>query len=468
MEGGRIVGRLASLGLKKVFSATEQERLVKAVRTHPRAPALTGRQRSRLTRLVTTEQAWTALTDGQVAPLSELVAGYVLRSEPSEESLRLAEILIAELAGALDLPQAVNVLSHNIRTVSERLTAAERRLPKINSLTSEYARVVQDLVPVHGLLDRATEVLEMESFVLGPHPYGWWQADPWAGKSALLASFATSPPPGIETIFYFVSRVQGRNTYRDCSETLLRQLCALTGQVLPYTLSAHERDEHRRRLLADATAEVTQRGNRLVLLIDGLDEDAGLRPFNLGPTIAGLLPHSPPPGLRILVSSRPNTLIPTGHPLANARRFDLQRSPHATDIRRRALHELGAVLDSDGLARNIVAAMAVAQSGLTVTDLSELTGELPFRIAAILNNSRLVRNESAIFDSDDRPAFVLGHEEIYAAAITALGEPTMNAVRQQLNTWAASYRDHQWPANTPAYLLRGYTRCSATSETPRG
>ena len=35
--------------------------------------------------------------------------------------------------------------------------------------------------------------------------YGWWQAEPWAGKSALAAWFVLHPPAGVRILSFFVT-----------------------------------------------------------------------------------------------------------------------------------------------------------------------------------------------------------------------------------------------------------------------
>ena len=330
-------------------------------------------------------------------------------------------------------------------------------------LASQYRLVVRDLAPER-LIGRDGELAELREFCAGDRAYGWWQGDAWAGKSALLAWFVLHPPPKVEVVCYFVSRRTGRNTYDDCTDTLLRQLCDLTGEVLDSTLSIHERDEHRRRLLAKAATTAHKVGRRLVLVIDGLDEDAALV-SNTTPTIASMLPPRPPPGLRIVVASRPATPIPAGHPLAGCDPVILTASAHATQIRDRAMEELREFLGSGGAAEQIVGSLAAAQGGLTGTDLSELTGEPPYRISALLDGSRIVMRETSISDTNAEPAYVLGHDELRAQAVAALGAKAIDTFFcERIHRWAAGYRDRGWPHDTPMYLLHGYSQMLAVRQ----
>ena len=56
------------------------------------------------------------------------------------------------------------------------------------------------------------------------------------------------------------------------------------------------------------------------------------------------------------------------------------------------------------------------------------------------------------------PVYVLGHEELQAAAAAALGPTRLERYRERLHGWAQEYRARGWPAGTPEYLLRGYFR----------
>lgn len=72
----------------------------------------------------------------------------------------------------------------------------------------------------------------------------------------------------------------------------------------------------RRRLLEDAAAQAVKAGRRLVLVVDGLDEDCGSLPGSGLASIAACLPKRPPDGLRVIVSGRPDPpppAAPCGH-----------------------------------------------------------------------------------------------------------------------------------------------------------
>jgi hypothetical protein len=61
-----------------------------------------------------------------------------------------------------------------------------------------YLDRVRDLVPAGGLRKREEELSELAAFCRGNDGYVWWQAGPWAGKSALMATFVLDPPVLVE------------------------------------------------------------------------------------------------------------------------------------------------------------------------------------------------------------------------------------------------------------------------------
>ncbi|MEV6609610.1 hypothetical protein [Kutzneria sp. NPDC051319] len=80
-------------------------------------------------------------------------------------------------------------------------------------------------------------------------------------------------------------------------------------------------------LLADAADQAELWGRRLLVVIDGLDEDT--RPAGVA-GIAALLPRRPPSDLRVLVTSRPGLRlpddVPDDHPLRTVRIRELSPS----------------------------------------------------------------------------------------------------------------------------------------------
>jgi hypothetical protein len=212
-------------------------------------------------------------------------------------------------------------------------------------------------------------------------------------------------------------------------------------------------------------AEVCQgKGERLVLVVDGLDEDRGVTSGPDAYSIAALLPAEPPAGMRVVVAGRPNPPIPSdvpdGHPLRDPAIVRvLTASPHAAAVRQDAERELKHLLHGTDAELDLLGLLTAAGGGLSGADLADLTGLSLWRVNQDLSavagrtfTPRLARwrRESSVY--------VLAHEELQKQASKALGTRALDGYRRRLHTWADGYRQRGWPAETPEYLLRGYHR----------
>jgi hypothetical protein len=306
------------------------------------------------------------------------------------------------------------------------------------------------------LLDRAGEIDELVRFCAGDSPYLWLQAGPWAGKSALLSSFVLHYlPRGVDVVSFFViSRFAGQSDSDAFTESMIEQLAALVDEPAAPLLQSRARRGHMATLLREAAQRSVEAGRRLLMVVDGLDEDTGRS------SIARLLPADPPPGVRVLVASRPHPGlpddVPPGHPLRTLTPSPLTGSPHARDIARRAKDELRAALTGSDHERRVLGLITASGWGLTRDDIEEVTGWAPYELDQVLEGG-LARSLTYRASST---LYVFSHETLREMAYQQLGS-TLNGYRGQLHDWAARYQG--WPANTPVYLMRGYPRMLATT-----
>ncbi|MYR51954.1 hypothetical protein GTY83_22955 [Streptomyces sp. SID4928] len=295
--------------------------------------------------------------------------------------------------------------------------------------------------------------------------YWRWLAPAWAGKSALLAEFVLNPPAGIDVVAFFItSRMAGQNDAAAFCEVVQRQLYALLREEEPLS-TPHTRDEQLRLALDRAAERSAAEGRRLVLVVDGLDEDHGV---TAGPdchSIAALLPRTPPHGMRIIVAGRPHPPVPDDvpgdHPLWTTE-IDhwLEPSPHAQATRRDAEQDLLRLLDGGGLGRELVSLTVAAGGGLSAHDIAELTGSRPRRVERELSaaSGRSFRRRAAHWTPGGPDVYLLAHEEIQRGAADLATDAELADGRTRLHRWAQTYRSAGWPPATPAYLLRGYAQ----------
>ncbi|OWA22041.1 hypothetical protein B9W61_21960 [Streptomyces sp. CS057] len=295
--------------------------------------------------------------------------------------------------------------------------------------------------------------------------YWRWLAPAWAGKSALLAEFVLNPPPGIDVVAFFItSRMAGQNDAAAFCEVVQRQLYALLREEEPLSTPA-TRDEQLRLALNRAAERCATEGRRLVLVVDGLDEDHGV---TAGPgchSIAALLPRTPPHGMRIIVAGRPHPPVPDDvpgdHPLRTTEiNHWLAPSPYAQAVRWDAEQNLLRLLDGGGLGRELVGLTVAAGGGLSASDIAELTGSRPRLVERELSavTGRSFRRRSVHWASHGPEVYLLAHEEIQRSAAELITDAELAAYHTRLHRWAQTYRSAGWPATTPEYLLRGYAQ----------
>ncbi|WP_067909378.1 tetratricopeptide repeat protein, partial [Actinomadura rubrobrunea] len=331
---------------------------------------------------------------------------------------------------------------------------------------STYLSQVRQIFPGE-LEGREAELAELAEFCTREHgpSYVWWQGPAWAGKSALMATFVQNPPPGVRVVSFFITaRWGGYNDRTAFLNAMVPQLAEIAEQALPMPLPETHLQGWFLWLVDEAAQACASRGERLALVVDGLDEDRGVTRGSSGHSIAALLPGDPPAGVRVIVAGRPNPPVPSDvpdwHPLrASEIVRPLEPSPAATAIRDHAERELDGLLDGGGLGRELLGLLVTADGGLSGEDLAELTGQPVGEIERILKavTGRSFAPRGAQWGgSGSRRVFVLAHEELVQAARCSLSTEEIARWREALHDWAERYRRQGWPPGTPEYLLRGY------------
>jgi tetratricopeptide (TPR) repeat protein len=403
-----------------------------------------------------TVSPWESMS-GAAVWVADRIVGVVIKHHRSDGLGRLAAARVdlalaklspdrqAELRALLDMPE---VLSDVIpRSPSEWVRSA-------------YQAQVRDIAPQR-LADRDAELAELVGFCAGDQPYAWWQAGPWAGKSALMAWFVLHPPAGVDVVSFFVTaRLAGQSDSNACTAALIEQLAALVHELPANVLATGALRGTMWQLLEDAASRALESGRRLLLVIDGLDEDSG----PAGSSIAALLPRRPPAGVRILVAGRPNPTLPDDvhddHPLRRLHPRQLDVSEHAKAVEHRAKNELKHLL-GDPLHRDVLGFITAAGGGLTAGDLARLTGRQSVEIEEVLGGafSRSVdsRTETLSAGYPDERVYLFAHETLRLAAEQRYGTAGLATYRDRIHEWAESYRQLGWPADTPIYLLRSYS-----------
>jgi Trypsin-like peptidase domain len=337
-------------------------------------------------------------------------------------------------------------------------------------LEAGYTAQVRDIAP-DALVGREQELAELVQFCAGEERYQWWQAGPWAGKSALAAWFVLHPPAGVSVVSFFVTgRLAGQADSDAFTEAMIEQLAAVAGEPIAALATSAGPDRERRRLLDLAATRVGERGSRLLLVVDGLDEDEGAKPGSGKPSIASLLPKRPPDAVRVLVFSRPSPGIPGDvpgdHPLRRCTPRPLAPSPYAEDVRLEAKQELLEQLHGDQLQVDVIGFITASGGGLTLRELAELTRRpkylLDGRLGSVFGRSLRTRLASHEPPEHANRVYLFAHETLRTTAEEELAGD-LGPYRRRIDAWADDYRAQGWPESTPRYLLRPYGRLLATS-----
>ena len=333
---------------------------------------------------------------------------------------------------------------------------------------SAYVQQVRRIAPAE-LAGRQEELAELGAFCTadGGCQWVWWQASAWAGKSALMSWLVLHPPAGVRVVSFFVTaRWAGNSDRAAFVDVVLEQLAEVAGRPTPAFLTDANREVHLLALLEEAAQSSAGAGQRLVLVMDGLDEDRGVTVGPEAHSIAAILPSRLPEGVRVVVAGRPHPPIPSDvpddHPLRDpAIVRNLAPSEQARVIRADAQRELKQLLTGSLTEQDLLGLVAAAGGGLSGLDLAELTGcpllEIEDHLGAV--TGRTFSSRASRYQPNSGPtAYVLAHEELQNIAVQYLGERRLDGYRQRLHTWADRYRDDEWPLETPEYLLRGYYR----------
>lgn len=328
---------------------------------------------------------------------------------------------------------------------------------------SAYAQQVRRIAP-EPFVGRQQELEELAAFCsceTGP-AWMWWQAPAWSGKSALMATFVLHPPPGIRIVSFFITARLYTNSDRSAFlDVMVEQLAEVAQRPIPAFLTDSTREAHFLDLLEQASGACQSAGERLVLVVDGLDEDRGVTSDPDSRSIAALLPRRLPLGVRVIVAGRGNPPVPLDvpedHPLRDRSIVrPLSRSPAATVVRDQATREIRRLLQGTSAERRLLGLVAVAGGGLSSRDLAELTGLTAWEITDQLetvSGRTFTQGESRWTNV---PLYELAHKELQVIAIQRLGADHLAAYRVGIHNWAEDYRRRGWPADTPEYLLRGY------------
>ena len=226
-------------------------------------------------------------------------------------------------------------------------------------------------------------------------------------------------------------------------------------------------------LLGYAAKVIGELGKRLVLIVDVLDEDrSGERELSY---ILRRLPKNNISNLVIILSSRPNpnmqdaANLDSNHPARYCTMYLLTQSPHAKVQQELADKALEEIHDKEQSYIELIAFLAIAEGGLSVEDLSGLTGMLPIKIRRLFEQPKtgrifqMVRSENLVLFDDSPKRYKFGHEEIRQQALSGFVGGETKKYLESLSTWYDGFVQQNWKSRVPDYLMTDYLRLLANN-----
>ncbi|MEW5355798.1 hypothetical protein [Streptomyces sp. 16-176A] len=312
---------------------------------------------------------------------------------------------------------------------------------------------------------RTDERTEMNSFVRDSRneapSYLCWHADAPVGKTVLLADYVSRRPPAeADILTFFVSAAHGTDTRAAFEREITDQIAALLGGG-GSPVPSNQREWRAR--FAEAAKKSACHGRKLLLVVDGLDDDvawSGLAAESATPSygagqrprrgsIAALLPARPPSNMRVIVSLRrwtrfPDDLPPVRHPLRQCRHLRTLLPVAGVPLIRQPPP------DTTALGEPVAGLLAVAGGGLRTTDLAELTGLPAERLDRLVHGPA---GRALVTDDPVSRTYALADLRLTRAVRAELGEPGILRHTRELLSWSWRWRDAGWPDDTPPYPL---------------
>ncbi|OON81402.1 hypothetical protein B1H18_08770 [Streptomyces tsukubensis] len=335
---------------------------------------------------------------------------------------------------------------------------------------------------------RANECTEMKAFAQDSRPgapsYLCWHADGPVGKTTLLAGYVRQKPPtGSDILTFFVSAADGTDTRAEFEKEIAGQIDRLLGRTGSPVLKGIRAWNA---LFAKAAKKSACHGRNLLLVVDGLDDDVAWSGDVAGPgradksgapksmarsggelegpdrvvrrsareSIAALLPSLPPPNMRVIVSLRRCTPLPRDVP---EKRHPLRQSRHL-----RTLLPIAGVPrlrepppDAIALGKSVAGLLAVADGGLRVTDLAELTGLSADHLDRLVQGpaGRALVTEDPVLGTH-----ALADSRLVRAVREEVGGAAVLRYTEELLLWSRRWRAAGWPDDTPPYPLADQLR----------
>jgi hypothetical protein len=395
VAGNAATGILSAIGrsaLRAHRSASAIRRLCAAVEAGSGAPACSI-DPERLKEVLRDERLPGLIVTGDSRELYAVSHPIVPRGATTAVQGAIANALLEELRRRAE--QSVRALV----ALYEGLVPLNALLDRGHAGADPIIGSLLNMLPRPGVLeDRDGELAYLAQIFTEPLGYEVMVAPPYTGKTSLLAVAATRTPPGADVLAFFVRRVQGRNTRGAFLSQLIGQLRNLLDEPGPEIGDPDRRIDIYRELWERAASRAVRLRRPLVLIVDGLDEQA-----DEPQPISSLLPADLPDQVTVVVAIREHptayVLDRPNHPMLPQLANPWRLTPIDEIGSRQALAqaEIAAVLgrvsgtgSPHPIEPRILLHLAAAIGPLDVADLADLIGTDATTVAERLTKLRVV------------------------------------------------------------------------------
>lgn len=379
------------------------------------------------------QSQWSGVSGTVVVTGDEVMIGVVTEHQPRAGDSALTLTPITHVDRLADAAAWWDILGSRPVELPQR-----RRRPAYFATVAEIAARTPEL------RDRSAELADLAAFAVGAEPFRFIVGTPWAGKTALAAHLAMSPPPEVDCIAYLLQQRALDASGSRFIAAVTSQLAGLLGEQPP------EPDAH---ALADLWARAVERaedlGRHLLLVVDGLDEDlrpAGERSVaSLTPTRRGRYAH-------ILLTARTDRLpedVDADHPLRGVSPVPMTQAVEAARLEQRAFTDLDA-LAGDPPARRVLGLLAAAAGPLTVTELVDLGAGDAYEVGAIVG-----KKAARVVDGGD-DGWRFAHQALLDTCRDTVFGSALAPLVEAVDAWAERWCARGWPTGMPRYLLAHY------------
>ncbi|MFC4516323.1 hypothetical protein [Streptomyces ehimensis] len=343
-----------------------------------------------------------------------------------------------------------------------QIVVVRERDPRYRFLRPHKPAIEAAVEDIRGREDerRAMNAFVWDSSSTAPS-YLCWHADAPVGKTVLLADYVQRPPHNTDILNFFISAAHGTDTRAEFEKQMADQIGA-------FLRSPQQRPPSGvlqwKRLFATAAEESVRHGRKLLLVVDGLDDDtawSGLgaaveapatrgrsMPSVVRGSIAALLPAAPPPNMRVIVSFRRGVRypddLPASHPLR--RRTHLRALAPVEGVR----HSRRTLPTATALGDTVAGLLAAAGGGLRTVDLAELADLATDRLERLIQGPA---GRSLTLDDPVTQTYALADPDLTHTIRENLGAEAIAEHTHTLIAWSQGWRTAGWPSGTPPYPL---------------